>query len=459
MGLNLRVKDLVEATGGFLLKGEVNREVQSINTDSRKIRPGDFFVALKGEKFDGHDFIKEAIKKGAEGVILSKNLEIQDDVIIIKVNDTLKALQDIASYYRKKLNAKVIGITGSSGKTTTKTLIGQLLSLKGKVYMSRENFNNEIGVPLSILDANRDIQFLILEMAMRNKGEIRLLSKISEPDIGVITNIGWAHIGRLGSKEAIMEAKSEIFDHINPTGIGILNADDSFSLKIYERLSINKYTFGFSEKSDIKGSILEKDNNNYTLRISFPDKQEIKLKLPIYPLNIYRDLLAGIAVFWVLFPKEVKDIDLSNLTLPKQRLDVKITKNGFIIIDDTYNANPDSMKTAIEYLDIFETSGRKIVLLGDMLELGVHSLEGHKDVILELKEKNFDFVILYGEEMKKAFEKVEGLIAQNFFCTNDFNEIKGLLKEILKPSDVILVKGSRAMHMEDFVKYLEGIYE
>ncbi|MFN3699337.1 MAG: UDP-N-acetylmuramoyl-tripeptide--D-alanyl-D-alanine ligase, partial [Dictyoglomus sp.] len=214
MGLNLRVKDLVEATGGFLLKGEANKEVQSINTDSRKIRPGDFFVALKGEKFDGHDFIKEAIKKGAEGVILSKNLEIQDDVIIIKVNDTLKALQDIASYYRKKLNAKVIGITGSSGKTTTKTLIGQLLSLKGKVCMSKENFNNEIGVPLSILDANRYTQFLILEMAMRNKGEIRLLSKISEPDIGVITNIGWAHIGRLGSKEAIMEAKSEIFDHI-----------------------------------------------------------------------------------------------------------------------------------------------------------------------------------------------------------------------------------------------------
>lgn len=456
MKLNLMIEELIKATDGELLKSNTIKVVNSLSTDSRKIKANDLFLAIKGERFDGHDFVEEAIKKGAVGVIVDRNIQLHENVFVIKVKNTLKALQDIAHYYRKKIHTKVIGVTGSSGKTSTKNFIGQLLSLKGKVCISKENFNNEIGVPLSILEAENDTQFLVLEMAMRDKGEIRTLSKISEPDVGVITNIGWAHIGRLGSREAIMEAKSEIFDYVNPNGFGILNADDNYSFKIYERLKIEKYTFGFNERSNIRGIVLSKEDNYCILEISFPNKRKIKTKLPNYPLNIYRNLLAAITVFWIFYPDDIDQVsEISDLKFPKQRLEVKITKNGVIVIDDTYNANPDSMKTAIEYLDIYNTPGKKIALLGDMLELGDYSLEAHREVILELLDKNFYAVILFGEEMKKAYENIENLKNNNIFCFTNTDDVKHFLTSSLNSGDVILIKGSRAMHMENFVSFLE----
>lgn len=457
MRLNLTVEDLLKATGGILIKGDPRKIINSLSTDSRKINIDDLFLALKGERFDGHDFISEAVKKGAIGVIIDKDIHIYDDVIVIKVKDTLKALQDIANFYRKKLNAKVIGVTGSSGKTTTKDFIGQFLRLKGKVCISRENFNNEIGVPLSILEAEEDAQFLVLEMAMRNKGEIRVLSKLSEPDVGLITNIGWAHIGRLGSKEAIMEAKSEIFEYVSTDGIGVLNADDVYSRRIYEKLKIKKYTFGFDEKSDVRGIIVSKKNDYCILEVFFPNNKKTKIRLPIFPLNIYRNLIAALTVFWIFYPDEVDQVnEISNLAFPKQRLNIKVTKKGVFIIDDTYNANPDSMKTAIEYLEVFRTSGKKVALLGDMLELGDYSIEGHEEVILDLKDKNFDLVVLYGEEMKKVYEEMKDFLKnKNIFCFTNVDDIKNLLKNTLNSSDVVLIKGSRAMQMEKFVNFLE----
>lgn len=456
MKLDLTVEDILGATNGVLIKGDVRDKVESINTDTRNINKNEVFIALKGERFDGHDFVKDAILKGAKGIIISREITIEGNIFVIRVRDTLKALQDIANYYRKKLKAKVIGITGSSGKTTTKNLIGKLLSLVGKTYMSRENFNNEIGVPLSILEAEKDTDFLVLEMAMRNKGEISLLSKIAEPDIGVITNIGWAHIGRLGSREAIMEAKAEIFDHIRQDGVAILNSDDPFSMRIYEKLKIKKYTFGFEEKSDLRGSILKKDGENCLLKINFPDGKDIKIFLPIYPLNIYRNLFSGLLVLWVISPESVYSLEKDfYFDLPKQRLNLKRKENGLVIIDDTYNANPDSMKTAIEYLDLLKSSGRKIVLLGDMLELGDYSIDGHREVVEEVLKRNIDMAIFYGPEMRKALHTYQNFDEKKIYWSEDPEEIKSILKNSLRSGDTILVKGSRAMYMENFVKFLE----
>ncbi|ACI19321.1 UDP-N-acetylmuramoyl-tripeptide--D-alanyl-D-alanine ligase [Dictyoglomus thermophilum] len=460
MSLNLTVEDILKATKGILIKGNFKDKVDSISTDSRNIKKDDVFIALKGEKFDGHEFVKDAILKGAKGVIVSRDVNLEDKAFIIKVQDTLKALQDIANYYLKTLNAKVIGITGSSGKTTTKNLVGRLLKLIGKVYVSKENFNNEIGVPLSILEAEKDVDFLVLEMAMRGKGEISLLSKIAEPDIGVITNIGWAHIGRLGSREAIMEAKAEIFDYIKEDGIAILNRDDSFSMKIYERLHIKKYTFGFEEGSDLRGLILDKGKESYTLGLYFPDGKRLTLSLPVYPLNIYRNLLSALLVLWSISPESIyrvkEDFDF---TLPKQRLDVKRNKDGLVIIDDTYNANPDSMKTAIEYLELLDVPGRKVALLGDMLELGNYSIEGHKEVIEEVLKRNIDVIVLYGQEMKKALDEFEKIDWSKVHWSDNPEEIKSILRRSLQPKDTVLIKGSRAMRMEDFVKFLEDEYD
>ncbi|MGC8814362.1 UDP-N-acetylmuramoyl-tripeptide--D-alanyl-D-alanine ligase [Dictyoglomus sp.] len=456
MKLDLTVEDILEATNGVLIKGDIREKVDSISTDTRNINEDEVFIALKGEKFDGHDFVKDAILKGVKGIIISREIAVEGNIFVIRVQDTLKALQDIANYYRRKLKTKVIGVTGSSGKTTTKNLIGKLLSIVGKTYVSRENFNNEIGVPLSILDAEEDVDFLVLEMAMRNKGEISLLSKIAEPDIGVITNIGWAHIGRLGSREAIMEAKAEIFEHIKQDGVAILNNDDPFSMRIYEKLKIKKYTFGFDERSDLRGEIVEKNEENYLLKINFPDGKDIKLSLPIYPLNIYRNLLLSLLVLWVISPESVYSLEKDfYFDLPKQRLNLKRKENGLVIIDDTYNANPDSMRTAIEYLDLLKSSGRKIVLLGDMLELGDHSIDGHREVIEEVLKRNIDMAIFYGPEMRKALDTYQNLDKKRIYWSKDPEEIKSILKNSLFSGDTILVKGSRAMYMENFVKFLE----
>ncbi len=462
MRVNLTVEEILIATKGSLIKGNLKDIVNSISIDSRTIKTEDLFIPLKGEKFDGHDFIYEAIRKGAKGFIFSRNLEIpEEEVIVIKVKDTLKALQDLANYYRKKIKAKVIGVTGSSGKTTTKNLIGELLSKIGKVNISRENYNNEIGVPLTILETEKDTNFLVLEMAMRGKGQIRELSKIAEPDVGVITNIGWAHIGILGSKEAIMEAKAEIFDYISDHGYALLNRDDELSMQIFEKLKLNKYTYGFNEESNIKGKILDKLDDKVRMSINFPDKNEIDILLPLYPINIYRNVLSAFGVLWIFTSQSINNFSFDNLdlSLPKQRLTPKITYKGIKAIDDTYNANPDSVKTAIEYLDMLPSSGKKILLLGDMLELGEYSIPAHKEVIKYAIDKDFCYLLFYGEEFIKAIDdmksELKDIIGYKIFYTKDEKEIKNFLRQILKPNDIILIKGSRAMKMERFINFIE----
>jgi UDP-N-acetylmuramoyl-tripeptide--D-alanyl-D-alanine ligase len=462
MRVNLTVEEILRATKGSLIKGNLKDIVNSISIDSRTIKTEDLFIPLKGEKFDGHDFIYEAIRKGAKGFIFSRNLEIpEEEVIVIKVKDTLIALQDLANYYRKKIKAKVIGVTGSSGKTTTKNLIGKLLSKIGKVNISRENYNNEIGVPLTILETEKDTNFLVLEMAMRGKGQIRELSKIAEPDVGVITNIGWAHIGILGSKEAIMEAKAEIFDYISDHGYALLNRDDELSMQIFEKLKLNKYTYGFNEESNIKGKILDKLDDKVRMSINFPDKNEIDILLPLYPINIYRNVLSAFGVLWIFASQSINNFSFDNLdlSLPKQRLTPKITYKGIKAIDDTYNANPDSVKTAIEYLDMLPSSGKKILLLGDMLELGEYSIPAHKEVIKYAIDKDFCYLLFYGEEFIKAIDDMKGelkdIIGYKIFYTKDEKEIKNFLRQILKPNDIILIKGSRAMKMERFINFIE----
>jgi len=462
MRVNLTVEEILRATKGSLIKGNLKDIVNSISIDSRTIKTEDLFIPLKGEKFDGHDFIYEAIRKGAKGFIFSRNLEIpEEEVIVIEVKDTLIALQDLANYYRKKIKAKVIGVTGSSGKTTTKNLIGELLSKIGKVNISRENYNNEIGVPLTILETEKDTNFLVLEMAMRGKGQIRELSKIAEPDVGVITNIGWAHIGILGSKEAIMEAKAEIFDYIGDHGYALLNRDDELSMQIFEKLKLNKYTYGFNEESNIKGKILDKLDDKVRMSINFPDKNEIDILLPLYPINIYRNVLSAFGVLWIFASQSINNFSFDNLdlSLPKQRLTPKITYKGIKAIDDTYNANPDSVKTAIEYLDMLPSSGKKILLLGDMLELGEYSIPAHKEVIKYAIDKDFCYLLFYGEEFIKAIDDMKGelkdIIGYKIFYTKDEKEIKNFLRQILKPNDIILIKGSRAMKMERFINFIE----
>ncbi|MGB9857695.1 MAG: UDP-N-acetylmuramoyl-tripeptide--D-alanyl-D-alanine ligase [Dictyoglomaceae bacterium] len=461
--MKLKLKEILEAIDGELIKGSEEIEIYSISTDSRKIKEGDLFIPLIGEKYDGHDFIFDALNKGAKGIIFSKEVDLnilKNNNFAIKVKDTLKALQDLASYYRDKKEFKVIAITGSSGKTSTKYFTVNLFKDLLPLHFSKENFNNEIGVPLTILEAGEEAKLLILELAMRGLGEIRLLSKISKPDFGLITNIGTAHIGRLGSQENIAKAKAEIFEYLKPKGWAILNGDNLWCNRIYNSLSpeISKIRFGFEEINDVKGKI-DYLENKVKIEVSFPDGKKLEFFMPFYPLEIYQNLLGSLSLLWLNFPDFSEDIienKLNSISLPHQRLDIKKGKKGILIIDDTYNANPDSMKVAINFLKNLNKGKRKIALLGDMLELGDYSFDFHKEIIEFSIKSGINMLFLFGEEMEKVFSRIKDLYPKYpLFHEKDFNSLLKIILEEIKDGDLLLVKGSRGMQMERFVKELE----
>ncbi|MCX7846070.1 MAG: UDP-N-acetylmuramoyl-tripeptide--D-alanyl-D-alanine ligase [Dictyoglomaceae bacterium] len=461
--MKLKLREVLEAVNGELVKGNLDVEILSISTDSRRIKEGDLFIPLLGEKYDGHDFIYLAIKKGARGIFFSKEIDLdilKDNNFAIKVKDTLKALQDLASYYREKKRFKVIGITGSSGKTSTKYFTVDIFKGLIPLHFSKENFNNEIGVPLSILEADEKSKLLILELAMRGLGEIRILSKIAKPDYALITNIGTAHIGRLGSQENIAKAKAEIFEYLKPDGWAILNGDDFWCNKIYHSLpsSIQKIRYGFQEENDVKGKVNYLENMA-RIEVSFLNEKRISFDISPYPLEIYQNLLGSLTLLFLIFPnfsEEFIEEKINNLSLPYQRLNIKKGRMGIFIIDDTYNANPDSMIVAINFLKLLNKGERKIAILGDMLELGDYSFEFHKKIVEFGIKSGLDMIFIFGEEMGKVYPFLKSLYPKYpLFYSEDFDLLLEIILEKINTQDLILVKGSRGMQMERFVEKLE----
>ncbi|MEN2984021.1 MAG: UDP-N-acetylmuramoyl-tripeptide--D-alanyl-D-alanine ligase [Dictyoglomaceae bacterium] len=461
--MRLKLSEILEAVNGELVRGNLETEICSISTDSRRIKKGDLFIPLKGEKYDGHDFIHSAIKNGAEGIIFSKEIDVsilRESNFAIKVKDTLTALQELAHYYREKREFKVIGITGSSGKTSTKYFTLELFKGLISLHFSKDNFNNEIGVPLSILEADDNSELLILELAMRGLGEIRLLSKIARPNYALITNIGTAHIGRLGSQENIARAKAEIFEYLKPKGWAILNGDNFWCNRIYNSLSseVQKIRFGFQEENDVRGKVNYRENKS-EIEVLFPDGKKIKFNCPYYPLEIYQNLLASLSLLFLIFPKFSEDFieeRINNLSFPRQRLNLKKGKMGIIIIDDTYNANPESVKVAIDFLKNLGKGNRKIAILGDMLELGEYSFKFHKEVLEFGIKSGLDMIFIFGEEMGRVFPFLKSLYPNYpLFYSQNFDSLLDIVLEKIKEKDLILIKGSRGMQMERFVKELE----
>lgn len=461
--MKLKLREILEVVHGELIKGDLEIEISSISTDSRRIKEGDLFIPLKGERYDGHDFIHSAIKNGAGGILFSKDIDLsilKENNFAIKVRDTLSALHDLASYYREKRKFKVIGITGSSGKTSTKYFTVELFKGLIPLHFSKENFNNEIGVPLSILEADESSELLILELAMRGLGEIRELSKIAKPNYALITNIGVAHIGRLGSQENISKAKAEIFEHLKPDGWSILNGDDFWCNRIYRSLPsrIQKIRFGFQDGNDVKGRI-EHMGDKTKIEVLFPDGKKIKFNVPSYPLEIYQNLLGSLSLLFLIFPKISEDFieeRVNNLSFPSQRLSIKKGKMGTFIVDDTYNANPDSMRLAINFLKYLGKGKRKIAILGDMLELGAYSFEFHKKVVEFGIKSGLDMIFIFGEEMGRIYPILKAFYPNYpLYYSKDFELLLKLILEKIKEQDLILIKGSRGMQMERFVRELE----
>ena len=419
-------------------------EINGISIDSRTINQGDIYIAIKGKSLDGHLFVDEAFSKGASYAVVSKGCSINKSCILVE--DTTIALANIAKAHLKRINPKVIAITGSNGKTTTKEFLVKLLKLKFKhneILYTEGNFNNDIGLPLTLFKLQPQHKIAVLEMGMNHMGEIDYLSNIAPPNIAVITNIGEAHIQNFGSQDEIAKAKREILLNTDDRGIFILPLEDAYYDFLVGELKQKIISFGPSKACDIN---YHENNNSF----QFFDKDKlivegIKFNARSYADNFCAALAAAKATGVNLDNFKSSDLKLNSIP---QRLEFKKTINGHTLIDDTYNSNPTSMKLAIDLLG--HQVGHKILVVGDMGELGGKSLLFHQQIGAYILTKNIDLVLAVGGESKNIIDQLGN---NAFWFENKIKLIKSL-KEKLEANSVILIKGSRFMKMEEVVASL-----
>ena len=447
------LNEVLQATGGEALK-VLATEFSDISTDSRKILPDFIFVALVGENFDGHSFVDLAIEKGATCIIVDKKHgNLQLNTTIIAVDNTLEAYQKIACYYRRKFDIPIVAITGSNGKTTTKDLTAGVLSSKYNVHKTNANFNNEIGLPFTLLQMQHNHDIAVVEMGMRGIGHIKDLTIIAEPNIGIVTNVGETHMELLGNVDNIAKAKSELVEAIPDNGLVILNADDEHVKKMSQRTKAKVIFFGIDNEADVRAFDIKYFDTNTLFNYSY-DGKIYKCKIPLVGKHNVYNALAAIAVgLQMELTQEEIQKGLDKLSLSAMRLAVMKVKE-YTFINDAYNASPMSMKAAIESLNTIAQK-RKIAVLGDMLELGSIAVEAHRKIGDILAENKIDMVVTLGEYAKNIAcqARIKGI--SEVYEAKDHDEIKSILRIKLQIGDTVLLKGSRGMKME---KTLEGLF-
>lgn len=462
-------KQIADAIGGIMLLGDKEKTFSNISTDTRNVAMGDLFIPLVGIRFDAHDFIEQAVIGGAAGVLIAKNTElnkaylIDNNISVIKVKDTLKALQSLASYNRQQCNVPVIGVTGSNGKTTTKDMIGAVLETRFKTLKTKGNYNNHIGLPLTLLQLDTSYQAVVVEMGMRGLGEIDELGNIALPDIGVITNIGETHLELLDSVENIAKAKGEILNHLNKKGLAVLNGDDPWVRKISSEFEGRVVFYGFNKENHIRATELAVSEKGSTFKVvisnidsvlnKYTPETEMTISLPVLGEHNVLNTLAAIAIGIELgIPQGEIVKGLEGLSLTDMRLQL-IEHQGMKIINDAYNANPTSVKAAIKTLNELSNGQRSIAVLGNMYELGQREVPGHQEVGEAVFNTNIDYLLTVGDLAAMASRKaIElGMKPDKVFHFDNNKEAVQKLKMIMETGDIILVKGSRGMKMEEIV--------
>ena len=449
----LMLKTIAEWTDGELV-GE-NLSISEISIDSRQISPETLFIAVKGERFDAHDFIADVQKNGAKAVMCHKRVECGIPVIYVK--DTKKALLDLAREYRKSIeNLTVVGLTGSVGKTTTKEMTYAVVSKKYNSLKTEGNLNNEIGLPKTLFRLNSEIKAAVIEMGMSDFGEISRLTRTALPDIGIITNIGVSHIEHLGSRDGILKAKLEILDGMKKGSPLIINGDND-KLKTINNEDYRIIYFGIeNENADVRAIDINEDGQNTEFSVVFGDNTQ-KVKLPTVGIHNVYDALSAFTVGLELKiePEKIAQA-LSEYEPSGMRQRIK-NINGIKVIEDCYNASPDSQRAALNALKSVK-SERKIAVLGDMLELGDYSKQAHCDIGKYAAEKQIDMLFTFGEESKNITETAQKLGMDAFAFTDKtvlFNALKGELKK----GDAVLFKASRGMKLEEVIEMLYKEWE
>ncbi len=466
----ITASEILTAIGGELVSGKGALPFSGICTDSRRVEKGQIFWALKGDHYDGHDFLRDALKAGASGVVasrtglqhaeaLSGSEAEKDRVAIIQVDDTLQSLGELARWWRRQFDSKVVGITGSVGKTTTKEMTARILEQGGAVLKSKGNFNNLIGLPLTLLQLKSGMTKTIVELGMNVPGEIARLTEISDPDIGMITNVAKVHLEGLGTMENVLRAKWELVEHMSPGGQVIINGDDRLLKNAAGTLGVNVMTFGMGSDNDVRGGkVRHLTSGGIAFTLLYRGKAwPIRLTVPGLH-NVLNGLAAASAGFASGSRPDHVVKGLERFEGMKGRFDTTSFPNGITLVDDTYNANPASLKAVLDVLERMVQGRRRfIVALGDMKELGSESVPEHRTAGRRVARAGADYFVALGdyasEMIKGAVEA--GLPRKRASRVDSRAEMVQKLTHIAEEGDLVFIKGSRMMALEEVVQRLK----
>jgi len=449
----ISLREIVNAVQGRVMAGTDDLTVDAVTIDSRQVPPGALFVAIKGERFDGHDFIGDALRKGAAAVVVHEERPVEGRATVIRVEDTLTALGDIAAYYRSRFAVPVVGITGSNGKTTIKDLLASVLEQQLSVVKTEGNYNNEIGLPLTLFKLSRDTEAAVVEMGMRGLGQIRRLAQIARPTVGIVSNVGLTHLELLGSQENIAAAKGELVESLPADGLAVLNGDDPFVRGMRQKTAARSVLYGIEGQDlDLRAVDIQMTDHGCRFRIEAHETGfDVALSIPGRH-NVYNALAAVAAALEIGVTVEAIQKGLAQPQLTGKRLKIYETR-GYRIIDDTYNASPSSMTAALDVLAGMAMGQRKIAVLADMLELGPDSRQIHRQMGEYARIKGIDHLYAYGD-LGRAYVEGFGESEGRSGYFNAKAQLIAKLQEMIRPGDVVLVKGSRGMKMEEIVAAL-----
>ena len=457
----LTVKNIAAACNGTVFNCDESITVSDIVTDSRKVCDGTVFIALRGEKFDGHNFVSQTAEAGAVCCVVDKEFDNEKGYGVIVVEDTYKALRDIAAYYRSRFSVPSVAITGSVGKTSTKDMVSCVLGEHYSVLKTEGNFNNEIGLPLTAFRLENSHEIAVFEMGMSAFGEISRLTRIATPETAILTNIGFSHIEHLGSQDNILKAKLEVLEGMPEYGTVILNGDDPLLNSAAGTIALETLTYGIENRScDIIATNIEKSHNGTTF--------DVKVEGVVYKVTIntpgvhhvYNALAAILAGIKYNMSMDEIISGISNFKPQGMRQNIEIL-NNYVLIKDCYNASPTSMKSGLEVLSVTlpkekSVPCRKVAILGDMLELGEFTDEAHREVGRLAAQYSPECLIAVGQRAKMITEGAieNGFNSSEIYIFYDNTTVKAHIMDILKPNDVILLKGSRGMRLEEIADYI-----
>ena len=455
----ITVKDVLDICGGELICGNLDMVLENFCQDTRLIKTGDVYVGIKGENHNGNDIYEDALQKGAkacilQGIIVPENvIEIYKDRVIILVDDTIRALQKIATYKRSMFDIPVVAVTGSVGKTSTKDIIASVMSKEYNVLKTEGNYNSQLGVALTVLRLRKEHTAMVIELGMSQLGEISRLTNIVKPNVAVITNVGTAHIGILGSRENILKAKLEIIEGLQSDGKLVINNDNDLlhNWCINSNRMCDVVTYGMENESDVMAynTVLTEDGSTYNVDV---EGKTYKVQIGIGGNHFVSNSLCAIAVGRILNIEMENILDgIAHFELTKRRMQVEKLANQVTVINDCYNANYDSMKAAIEYLSKLE-NGKKIAVLGDMLELGDYSESLHRQVGEVVSKNNIDILITVGDEAKYIGDEAckNGMDSKSIYTFDTNEEAIEKLKSLIENGNIgILIKASNGMHFQE----------